>query len=258
MTGATYADDGITVTAIHYLPKSSTSVESISVTNIVLAAGPWSGQVFEKIKPAKVTYELPIFGTRSHSILIDTEPALPPLAVFAGYKMKPSEKVASDESDVYDLEFYPRPDHLYVCGPVDRSTLPAVDKVGVDSAFCDRMYTMTSKVVSEPLASSNLRQKQSCYMPMVETKAGFSENGVKSGPPLIGKLPQIKNAVVATGHSCWGMTLSAATGYVVAEIVLTGESTSSGIDLKGLSPERLLRGNDDSVGRTKKWNISRQ
>lgn len=202
---------------------------------------------------------MPIFGTRSHSILINTAKPIPPIAVFTSYKMQPSEKTEADKTshkaDGYHLEFYPRPQHLYVCGPVDRSVLPDVHAVQVDSPFCDRMYAMASQV-SHALADGTLHAKQSCYMPMVQLSENSSSNDVQSAPPLVGRLPQIDNAVAATGHSCWGMMLAPATGFIVAELLTTGSINSLPGKLAGLDPRRIIDGSKSTMGRTKKWNIN--
>ncbi|OKL55449.1 hypothetical protein UA08_09264 [Talaromyces atroroseus] len=215
---ATYAENGSFITTLQYVPRGDTSPINLAVTNVVLAAGPWSGEVFGAIKPSGISYELPVFGTRGHSIFIDTLEPLPPLAVFTEYHNGESERLEGETTKPFHLEFYPRPEYLYVCGPADnRTPLPPVDTPAVDSAFCNRMFEMCGKT-SHVLANGTLRQKQSCYMPMVKLTDRSSANPVLSGPPLIGKLPFFDNLIAATGHSCWGMMFGPATGYVVAEI----------------------------------------
>jgi glycine/D-amino acid oxidase-like deaminating enzyme len=255
VVGAEYSENGTKISAISYVEPESSTPRSIPVTEVILAAGPWSGRVFEAIKPPSVTYELPIFGTRSHSILISTPTPMPPLAVFASYEVPEAEKLTKDEDDSYHMEFYPRPTHLYVCGPVDKIELPDVEEVDYDSEFCDRMFSMTSRV-SRTLQQCKLEKKQSCFMPMVKTTQGLSSNDVQSAPPLIGKMPMFENLVVATGHSCWGMMLSAGTGYIVAELIRDGVINSLNKEqMEGLDPSRLVKGGTDALGRTKKWNI---
>jgi D-amino-acid dehydrogenase len=56
------------------------------------------------------------------------------------------------------------------------------------------------------------------------------------GLPFIGRLKNIQNAVVATGHAMVGMSLGAATGKLVGELV--NEQTSS-LDLKPFDPHRF-------------------
>ena len=58
------------------------------------------------------------------------------------------------------------------------------------------------------------------------------------GVPVVGRLPTLANVIVATGHCRFGLTFSALTGELVARLV-KGEELP--VDLKFLSPERLLR-----------------
>jgi glycine/D-amino acid oxidase-like deaminating enzyme len=55
--------------------------------------------------------------------------------------------------------------------------------------------------------------------------------------PLIGPVPGIANAWVATGHSVWGMLNAPATGEAMAELILDG--TNSHVPLRHFDPRRL-------------------
>lgn len=52
-------------------------------------------------------------------------------------------------------------------------------------------------------ANLQVTTKQSCYLP-------FTRDSV----PCMGKAPQHDNVFVATGHGCWGILLSLASGQV--------------------------------------------
>lgn len=54
--------------------------------------------------------------------------------------------------------------------------------------------------------------------------------------PIIGRLPKLANAFVATGHNMLGLTLAPATGRLIAEM-LTGQATH--LDASPYSPERF-------------------
>jgi len=55
---------------------------------------------------------------------------------------------------------------------------------------------------------------------------------------LIGKVPQIEGAYVATGHSVWGILNAPATGEALAELIVNGMARST--DLRPFDPTRLL------------------
>jgi D-amino-acid dehydrogenase len=54
--------------------------------------------------------------------------------------------------------------------------------------------------------------------------------------PIIGRVPRLNNAYLATGHNMLGLSLAAGTGKLVAEIV-QGQPTH--IDARPFSPERF-------------------
>jgi len=59
------------------------------------------------------------------------------------------------------------------------------------------------------------------------------------GLPLIGKVPQLDGAYVATGHNVWGVLNAPATGEALAEMI--DDSVARTIDLTPLDPIRLRR-----------------
>jgi glycine/D-amino acid oxidase-like deaminating enzyme len=69
--------------------------------------------------------------------------------------------------------------------------------------------------------------KQACYLPTVSGGGG----------PLIGETG-IKGLLIATGHKCWGIQNSCATGKLVGEFVFEGEAKSAKIG--GLDPRKVM------------------
>lgn len=59
------------------------------------------------------------------------------------------------------------------------------------------------------------------------------------GLPVVGQIPGIVGAFVATGHAMLGLTLGPVTGRLVSELVLDGAPS---LDIAALSPERFIRG----------------
>ena len=68
--------------------------------------------------------------------------------------------------------------------------------------------------------------EQACYRPVVE-----------DGLPLIGPVPGIDGAYVATAHSVWGDAERPGYREAVAELIADG--ASSHVDLAPFSPARL-------------------
>ena len=69
---------------------------------------------------------------------------------------------------------------------------------------------------------------QACYLPTSP-----------DGEPLIGPVPGVRGAFVATGHSCWGILSAPATGLGIAELITAGEATS--VDLSPYDPARFIQ-----------------
>ena len=59
----------------------------------------------------------------------------------------------------------------------------------------------------------------------------------EDGLPLIGAVPGVNGAYVATGHSVWGMLNAPATGEAMAELILDGAVRQ--VDLRPFAAGRL-------------------
>ena len=84
---------------------------------------------------------------------------------------------------------------------------------------------MTAQFVPE-LGQAEVLVSQACYRPIVQ-----------DGLPLIGAIPGIAGAFVATGHSVWGMLNGPATGEAMAELIVDGATRS--VDISPFDPARL-------------------
>jgi len=79
------------------------------------------------------------------------------------------------------------------------------------------------------LAWAKILARQACYRPVTQ-----------DGLPLIGRVPGIEGAYVATGHSVWGILNAPATGEAIAELLVDG--TTRTVDLAPFDPGRFGRG----------------
>ena len=59
----------------------------------------------------------------------------------------------------------------------------------------------------------------------------------EDGLPLIGAVPGVAGAYVATGHSVWGILNAPATGEAIADLIVDGASRA--VDLSPFDPARL-------------------
>ena len=124
-------------------------------------------------------------------------------------------------------EVFPRSDGTtYVCAISSESPLP-VDPAAVrpDAGALERLERMCS-AMSPVLASSKILARQACYRPVT-----------RDGLPLIGRLPGVEDAYVATGHSVWGILNAPATGEAMAELIADGAARS--VDLSPFDPGRV-------------------
>jgi glycine/D-amino acid oxidase-like deaminating enzyme len=80
--------------------------------------------------------------------------------------------------------------------------------------------------ISPALAAAAIKARQACFRPVTE-----------DGLPLIGAVPGIDGAYVATGHSVWGMLNAPATGEAMSELILDGAAHR--VDLAPFAPGRL-------------------
>ena len=90
-----------------------------------------------------------------------------------------------------------------------------------------RLIDATKKTSSE-LGDVPPHTQQACYLPTTT-----------DGIPVIGALPGVKGAFVASGHGCWGILNSPATGAAVAEMLVDGKAKSLDLRMLGVdSPYR--------------------
>ena len=183
----------------------------IAADAVVVAMGPWS------LLACRWLPLPPVFGIKAHSLIFDYEPS--PESLFADVETE-------GEEDAHP-EFYPRPDGTtYVCGSSGDQGLP-VDPADVEAepAAVTRLHRLTA-CVSPGLAASRVLAEQACFRPVTA-----------DGLPLIGPVPGVAGAYVATGHSVWGMLNGPSTGEAVAELIADG--AASKVDLRPFDPARL-------------------
>jgi glycine/D-amino acid oxidase-like deaminating enzyme len=177
---------------------------------VIVAMGPWTGRL--NLRLPSVT------GYKGASVILEAD--VPAQAVF-------SEFISAD-GDRYSPEIYPRADsEVYVCGVPNDAALPdSADDVTAEDADCDTLLAMAA-AHSSVLAGAEEKSRQACFRPVTS-----------DGLPLIGPVPGIPGAYVATGHGAWGILTAPATGEMLAEMILDGGART--VDPTPYRPDRGL------------------
>lgn len=215
VTSINYNSEGIY--GISYEERGSKASHDLVASDVILAAGPWTPQLFS---PA------PINAVRAHSVVIEAE--VSPYALFSEISL-PKQFGRQRHDPIVSPEIYARPDGtVYACGEADSTvSLPiSSDLVLCDEDKCQDIIDYVS-TISTILKDGKVLKKQACYLPSVE----------HGGGPLIGKT-KVKGLLLATGHTCWGIQNCCATGKLISEIIFDGKAKSANIDI--LDPRRYM------------------
>jgi glycine/D-amino acid oxidase-like deaminating enzyme len=187
--------------------------EAVAGDAVVVALGPWSLLAAQWLPlPA-------VFGLKGHSLVFDTGAQIPAEAVFLEYR--------EPGGAVHSPELFPRPDGTtYVCAIASENPLPLDPAaVGPDPGAIERLEAMCREM-SPALAAAPILARQACYRPLT-----------RDGLPLIGRVPGIAGAYIATGHGPWGILNAPATGEAIAELIADGAAHT--VDLAPFDPGRL-------------------
>ncbi|GAB1314270.1 hypothetical protein MFIFM68171_04480 [Madurella fahalii] len=221
------------VQSVEYEDRETGEIRWIdSVTDVVVAAGPWTGKIIPRTR---------IEGLRAHSVVFEAD--VSPYAVFTDIQL-PTDYVPNHRANKgqrrrhkgnVDPEIYARPNReVYACGEPDTSTpLPTTsDLVQTDLSQCDDLIAYIS-TISPQLAAAPIKAKQACYLPR------HMRFGEERGP-LIGPTT-VKGLWVAAGHTCWGIQNGPGTGYLMAGMIFDGID-APGVEKDGvgkLDPRRF-------------------
>ena len=180
---------------------------------VVIAMGPWSFLAARWLPlPA-------VFGYKGHSLVFETGGSIPAEALFLEYREASGE--------ILTPELFPRADGTtWVCAISTLGPVP-VDPADVapDAGAHARLEALCRNI-SPALAAAPIKAQQACFRPVTA-----------DGLPLIGAVPGIAGAYVATGHSVWGMLNAPATGEAMSELILDG--AAGRVDLAPFAPGRL-------------------
>ncbi|CAJ2507270.1 Uu.00g084560.m01.CDS01 [Anthostomella pinea] len=218
------------VRSVEYTDRVCGETRTIhGVTDVVLAAGPWTGRLLPRSR---------VEGVRAHSVVFAAE--VSPYAVFTNITLPanflPAHRAARGErrrrhkSNV-DPEIYARPGReVYACGELDPAApLPeTADQVECDESQCDDLVAYIG-TVSRVLGAATVAAKQACYMPR-HMRPG------QESTPLVGGTC-VDGLWVAAGHTCWGIQNGPATGKLMSEFIFEGAARSA--DASELDPRQF-------------------
>ncbi|PSC72675.1 oxidoreductase TDA3 [Micractinium conductrix] len=209
------------VAEVRVRDRASGEEREVAADAVVFCMGAWSAQLRSWLPQLG---GLEVSGLKVHSIVLADPPHRPTTAdaLFLAYR-------GSDGKSL-EPEVYPRPNgQVYVCDvSEDDVAVPATaaDVLPRPDAIATLQGVAAS--VSKDLGAAELLQGQACLLPCTA-----------DGLPVIGRVPGLANAYVATGHSCWGILQAPATGEAVAELVVDGAARST--NLRAFDPARLAR-----------------
>ncbi|WFD32411.1 hypothetical protein MSPP1_003458 [Malassezia sp. CBS 17886] len=200
--------------------------EMIPATDVVLAAGPWTGKLLSswftpQTLPPFLRAATTIEGSRAHSIVIQAA---------HGHQLTPdcffSEMRYGDSAGAPEIYLRPR-GNAYLCGGTDDEPIPQVaDDVSFDprtTAELQRQAKVLSPEFLDVDSGATLKREQACFLPV----------SPRTAAPIIGGSTKY-GIYVAAGHAVWGINNSLGTGKVMAELLLDGKVSSA--DISHLQP----------------------
>jgi glycine/D-amino acid oxidase-like deaminating enzyme len=185
---------------------------TVEADAVVIAMGPWS-------VVAAGWLPLPeVHAYKGHSLLFETGTSVPPEALFLEYQ--------TPTGGTLTPEVFPRADGTtYVAYSATQDWLPDdPDEVQPDPHSI-RQLELVCEQVSPAFTQAAILTRQACYRPVTD-----------DGLPLIGHVPGVTGAYVATGHSVWGVLNGPATGEALAELIVDGAAHTT--DLRAFDPAR--------------------
>jgi glycine/D-amino acid oxidase-like deaminating enzyme len=196
----------------------------IEADAVVIAMGPWSSLAAEWLPLPQV------FGQLSPSIVYDTGKDVPSDALFLEYRDESGAEVS--------VEVFPRADgSTHICAFSGEAPLPLDPaQVAPDANVIERLRAVCEQL-SPAFSEERIIAKQACFRPITRDYV-----------PLIGRVPRIEGAYVATGHNVWGILNAPATGEAVSELIVDGKAHT--VDLSPFDPNRLPQAGGASQRRT--------
>jgi glycine/D-amino acid oxidase-like deaminating enzyme len=190
--------------------------EEVQADAVVIAMGPWSLAACRWLPlPA-------VHGLKGNTVVFQSGDAVSADALFV--------ELAAADGTTHAPEVFPRADGTtYVCGLSSQQPLPEDPADVVPDLGAEEALRAMTQAFAPALAEAPLLATQACFRPVMQ-----------DGLPLLGPVPGIANAFVATGHSVWGILNAPASGEAMAELIVDGATEH--VDLRRFDPARLPTG----------------
>jgi glycine/D-amino acid oxidase-like deaminating enzyme len=208
------------VASITYVDKITLEKHTLPTSTVVLAAGPWTPTLFPKVR---------IHPLRAHSVTIKLQRPVSAYCLFSDIRLSDSRLTVGATKPI-SLEIYARPNNeVYICGQgdLDIPLPPPTTTAEVSSNSCNDIINAAMSV-SDELRNGKVTGRRACYLPTLDVGT--------SSDPLVGQT-ELAGLVLATGHSCWGISNAPATGKAISELVLDGKVSC--MDMASLDPRRI-------------------
>jgi glycine/D-amino acid oxidase-like deaminating enzyme len=206
--------------------NTETNAETdIPCTKILIAAGAWSGQVFETLFP-KSKKKLPISSLAGHSLVVRSP------RWSKEYEEKGCHAIFTTAEEGFSPEIFSRiGGEIYIAGLNDASL--ALPKLPTESKIDENSVEILKKTAKRLLGG----QGNVDDLEVVRTGLCFRPV-TKRGDPILGRIPDENlgsittrggaegGVWVAAGHGPWGISLSLGSGKVIAEMI-QGRPTSA-------------------------------
>ncbi|KAI8957811.1 FAD dependent oxidoreductase [Daldinia sp. FL1419] len=210
--------------------QSSTETD-IPCTNIVIAAGAWSSQVFKTLFPT-ASFKLPVSSLAGHSLVV-TSPKWK-----AEHEKDGCHALFLTSSPGYSPEIMSRiGGHIYIAG-LNSATEPlpdlATDSKGRISQPSIEVLRQTAK---EVLGEEDVQvvREGLCFRPVTERGTPILSRVPDEylGPSISTRPAPEGGVYVAAGHGPWGISMSLGTGLIMAEMI-QGRELSADVSRLGL------------------------
>lgn len=170
---------------------------------VVITAGPWTSKLVETC---------PVVGMKVPSITVTPTRDVSPFCLFTEIGLRHGKRVSP--------EVYPRQNEVYICGESVNDPLPVTaDLINANEDICQDLFRYGA-ALSKEIAEGHIKQKQACYLPVVDSP--------RCSGPFIGKT-NVPNLLLSAGHTCWGINNGPVTGLLLSELILEGSVKSANI-----------------------------
>ncbi|KAI1392544.1 nucleotide-binding domain-containing protein [Hypoxylon trugodes] len=234
------------ISSICIASTTSSTETDIPCTNIVIAAGAWSSQVFKTLFPS-AEFEIPVSSLAGHSLVVKSP------RWTQEHEKDGCHAVFMTSEPGYSPEIFSRVGgQIYIAG-LNSATEPLPDlptdaKGKIRKDAIDRLRDTVKEVVGED--DVEVVREGLCFRPVTE-----------KGTPFLSRIPDIclglyydvrpapaGGVYLAAGHGPWGISMSLGTGKVMAEMI-QGRKLSADVSKLAYSimPEWTVDDGEDYV-----------